>query len=182
MVGSAVPGNNVPFMKDKNYLANLFSPYVIKGTDRGPLRQSPIDLSALLREMTILAKNRASFGRFAVAFLGLAVCVFAWGLQYKLSLYDPPQASSHQVPQAKLLSKDQWSPSPGGLRASMVTSPSGIWAEQLYTMLFAFLLALGAESALSHRQKHRDGSKPWLAWSSASLSAFFFRPPPSAIA
>jgi hypothetical protein len=50
------------------------------------------------------------FGRFGrLAFLGLAICVFAWGLQYKLSLYDPPQAASHQIPKAKLLSRDEQS-------------------------------------------------------------------------
>jgi hypothetical protein len=38
----------------------------------------------------------------ALAFLGL--CVFAWGLKYKLSLYDPPHSISHHMPAAKLLS------------------------------------------------------------------------------
>src|ERR1035437_7135880 len=45
----------------------------------------------------------------SLAFLGLAFCVFAWGLQYKLSLYDPPQTASHQIPKAKLLSRDEQS-------------------------------------------------------------------------
>ena len=44
-----------------------------------------------------------------LAFLGLGFCVFAWGLQYKLSLYDPPQTASHQIPRAKLLSRDEQS-------------------------------------------------------------------------
>ena len=132
--------------------------------------------------MTVLGKTRTTLGRLTVAFLGLAICVFAWGLQYKLSLYDPPQASSHQVPLAKLLSKDQWSPSPSDACASDVTASSLVLAEQLCVMSFSLLLTLGAENVLSSGQKHRDGARPWLAWSSASLSAFFFRPPPSAIA
>jgi hypothetical protein len=37
----------------------------------------------------------------------LSLLVFAWGLGYKLSLYDPPQAVSHKIPQAKLLSKNE---------------------------------------------------------------------------
>src|ERR1035441_7618159 len=45
----------------------------------------------------------------SLAFLGLAFCVFAWGLQYKLSLYDPPQTTSHQIPKAKLLSREEQS-------------------------------------------------------------------------
>lgn len=43
----------------------------------------------------------------SLAFLGLAVFVFTWGLQYKLSLYDPPKSVSHQIPQAKLISEDE---------------------------------------------------------------------------
>ncbi|MES2222967.1 MAG: hypothetical protein V4587_18600, partial [Acidobacteriota bacterium] len=39
--------------------------------------------------------------------LGLAVAVFTWGLQYKLSLYDPPQAITRNMPRAKLLSADE---------------------------------------------------------------------------
>ena len=35
-----------------------------------------------------------------LASLGLAVCVFAWGLQYKLSLYHLPQAASQRIQQA----------------------------------------------------------------------------------
>jgi hypothetical protein len=34
----------------------------------------------------------------------LATCIFAWGLSYKLSLYDPPHAVSRHMPAAKLLS------------------------------------------------------------------------------
>jgi hypothetical protein len=33
----------------------------------------------------------------------LGICVFAWGLRYKLSLYDPPHSLSHRMPAAKLL-------------------------------------------------------------------------------
>lgn len=44
-----------------------------------------------------------------LACVALAFCLFAWGLQYKLSLYDPPQAASHHIPTAKLLSKNELS-------------------------------------------------------------------------
>src|ERR1019366_10438930 len=46
-----------------------------------------------------------------LACAALAFCLFAWGLQYKLSLYDPPQAASHHVPTAKLLSRNEQSSS-----------------------------------------------------------------------
>jgi hypothetical protein len=48
------------------------------------------------------------FGLFgSLAFLGLGICVFGWGLGYKLSLYDQSQTPSHQIPNAKLLSRDE---------------------------------------------------------------------------
>lgn len=40
-----------------------------------------------------------------LAFLGL--CVFAWGLKYKLSLYDPPHSISRHMPAAKLLAGNE---------------------------------------------------------------------------
>ena len=53
-----------------------------------------------------------SFSRMGTpACIGLAFCLFTWGLQYKLSLYDPPEAASHHVPTAKLLSKNEQSSS-----------------------------------------------------------------------
>lgn len=33
----------------------------------------------------------------------LGVCVFVWGLDYKLSLYEPPHSMAHHMPEAKLL-------------------------------------------------------------------------------
>src|SRR5579863_3285602 len=44
-----------------------------------------------------------------LALLGLGFCVFTWGFQYKLSLYDPPQTASHPVPMAKMLSRNEQS-------------------------------------------------------------------------
>ena len=38
-----------------------------------------------------------------LALVLLGFCVFAWGLRYKLSLYQPPRVT-HSMPEAKLLS------------------------------------------------------------------------------
>jgi hypothetical protein len=38
------------------------------------------------------------------ALFGLALSVFVWGLEYKISLYEPPP---HQIPTAKLLSRNE---------------------------------------------------------------------------
>lgn len=40
---------------------------------------------------------------FAFGLVLLGVCVFAWGLRYKLSLYAPPHSVARRIPAAKLL-------------------------------------------------------------------------------
>jgi hypothetical protein len=40
---------------------------------------------------------------FAFGLVLLGVCVFAWGLRYKLSLYSPPHSIARCMPAAKLL-------------------------------------------------------------------------------
>jgi hypothetical protein len=35
------------------------------------------------------------------------MCVFAWGLRYKLSLYDPPHSITRHMPAAKLLTGNE---------------------------------------------------------------------------
>ncbi len=52
---------------------------------------------------TSIRVSRPSFRLLAFGLALLGLCVFAWGLKYKLSLYDPPHAISHHMPAAKLL-------------------------------------------------------------------------------
>ena len=47
--------------------------------------------------------NRSGLRTLAFGLVVLGLCVFAWGLKYKLSLYDPPRATSHHMAEAKLL-------------------------------------------------------------------------------
>jgi hypothetical protein len=64
-----------------------------------------IEFEATVNHLFLKSRLSSLCGLFI--YTALAICVFTWGLQYKLSLYDPPQATSHQVPQAKLLSKNE---------------------------------------------------------------------------
>ena len=111
------------------------------------------------------------------AFLGLAICVFAWGLQYKLSLYDPPQAVSHQIPRAKLLSRDELSStaeSPLVIRTK--TSATVIYTTPA-TIILIFLSAIsllnppvsGKLEKQANRLSHLHR---------AVLNTLFVRPPP----
>ena len=135
------------------------------------------DLKLGLVTVHSFGKSRRS-GFFGIlAFLGLAVCVFSWGLQYKLSLYDPPQAASHQIPSAKLLSKNEQSremDSPRVVRTRtsakvIYTAPTGIF---LILMLVPSIMHL---QTAGQRLKRVSGSRhPRRVF----LSTPFVRPPP----
>ncbi len=112
-----------------------------------------------------------------LATLGLAVCVFAWGLQYKLSLYDSPQTGSQRIQQAKLLSKNEQS----GIAESPLVVGAKTFPGVSYTVptvVFLILLlplsifdpqASGlAEQRTSHSWHLRRGL----------FNIFFVRPPP----
>ena len=104
------------------------------------------------------------------------MCVFTWGLQYKLSLYDPPQAVSHQIPQAKLLSRDQQSyvrQSP--ILQSETGSDKATIA--LFSLLF-FLVLLDAPWRLAQPRRSLDRNAPVRSPNHANVASLFFRPPP----
>jgi hypothetical protein len=112
-----------------------------------------------------------------LASLGLAVCVFAWGLQYKLSLYDPPQAASHRIPQAKLLSRNERAgiaECPVVVRTKTSTRVSYIVPT---AVLFFLLLALNILNLPASRQRNHRTSSVWRLHSGL-FNIFFVRPPP----
>jgi len=124
--------------------------------------------------------NRRALSWVTFAFLLLVLSIFTWGLEYKLSLYDPPQSTSHQMAQAKLLSKDQ--DEQAAVANSLLRSPPkaspqarNAFISSVFVLSFMVLLSLGA---LSEPHEGRDSDRPWHVCSGASLNAFFFRPPP----
>jgi hypothetical protein len=121
---------------------------------------------------------RPRFCRLTFVFIGLAICVFTWGLQYKLSLYYPKHSTYHQLPEAKLLSKDEQPAATEGLLMTSVKPPQDIVHGALFTLtLFVWLFGLLPISGAAQTGPER--SRPWLQSLSASLNAFFFRPPPT---
>jgi hypothetical protein len=112
-----------------------------------------------------------------LATLGLAGCVFAWGLQYKLSLYDLSQAASHQIPQAKLLTGNERS---GIAETPLVfrTKTSTTVSYTVPTAVFFFLLlAPSIFNQKESRQRKQHTSRSWHL-GRGLLSIFFVRPPP----
>jgi hypothetical protein len=127
----------------------------------------------------VLRITETSLSRLAFLFLGLAISVFTWGLQYKLSLYDPPQAVSHQIPEAKLLSKNEQTIE----TRHPILDVSGASAKAVQLILSSIFLLISLALNLLHApasvDRERDAQLPWHVERFASMSTFFFRPPPS---
>ena len=112
-----------------------------------------------------------------LAFLGLSVCVFTWGLQYKLSLYDPPQAASHQIPQAKLLSRNEQSGSTGSPLVVQSKTSTRVSYSVPTAVFFVLLLALSILNPQTSGQREERASRSWHLHRGLS-NIFFVRPPP----
>ncbi|WP_446741682.1 hypothetical protein [Silvibacterium acidisoli] len=127
--------------------------------------------------MTSASKKRRFASWFVFTFLGLAMAVFAWGLAYKLSLYDPPQAVSRQMPQAKLLSREQ-QPSVE-MKASVQPDPPDslktLGPDANLALLLACVSLLAGSAFLIRLQSSELRFRPRLV---LALSHIFFRPPP----
>jgi hypothetical protein len=125
-------------------------------------------------------KYRPRFCRLSFVFIGLAISVFTWGLQYKLSLYYPQHSTYHQVPEAKLLSRNEQPTATDGLKMSSAKDPAGPVGGGLFTLtLFVWVLGLLPTSGASRTEP--EHTRPWLVSLSSRLNAFFFRPPPAIV-
>jgi hypothetical protein len=105
----------------------------------------------------------------------LALCVFAWGLKYKLSLYDPPHAASHHMAAAKLLSGKERTALP---LATVRLNANAVVPALLSTLVLAFFALAALE--LQARFSSRLGRPlTFVTVAGCARSApFFVRPPP----
>ncbi len=109
-------------------------------------------------------------------FIVLAACVFLWGLQYKLSLYEPAQSPSHNIPMAKLLSRNELSSTSENSSYTQAMSSAKILLPGTYVLpmiLLVFCAICLSESGVS---EFVDGPSQQLK--QALLESFFVRPPP----
>lgn len=92
--------------------------------------------------------RRDSLRALAFGLVLLGICVFAWGLRYKLSLYDPPHSAAHHMPAAKLLTGKERVEVPV---LEQYSSPNAAGPAILltFTLAFAFLRNAGRFSAAS---------------------------------
>jgi hypothetical protein len=112
---------------------------------------------------------------WAILLGALATCVFLWGLQYKLSLYDLQQTAAPHFPSANLLSKNEQS-DPVKHSLAVQTTP-----QKKFSFPASLLLGLIAVLFVCMPQTHlRARAKISSLRSTKVLQAsFFVRPPPS---
>ena len=114
-----------------------------------------------------------SLRALAPALILLGVCVFAWGLRYKLSFYSPPHSVTRRMPEAKLLLTDRSaSPAVALHRAADHVAPQSIL---LFVPLLLVLTGMnfwpGREWALERGRVYNSPLR-------FRGSSGFIRPPP----
>ncbi len=131
-----------------------------------------------LIEVNCVSSSRSARFWCSIGFAALALCVFSWGLGYKLSLYASPQSNSHLFPQAKLLSKNErivreQIPLTDNSVPPLPAAPEVL---PLWGMLpFAALLLKTATSRLWELETKTCCHLRRRSW----LNSFFPRPPPN---
>jgi len=118
---------------------------------------------------------RRSYTLNVMGMLLLAVAVFAWGLHYKMSLYNTSNGLTASVPHAKLLSeKERPEPDVASIRPESTQDRSPV----SYTIfLFASIIcSLVAAVTIQIRSQFLDKGSHQQRF--AALDFFSFRPPP----
>jgi hypothetical protein len=131
--------------------------------------------SCLPTMMKHIPETRRQWSVLGFCLIALALAVFVWGLSYKLSLYDPPQASSHRMVAAKLLSNRERPETAKGEFQQASTAPS-VFADCAFPLLFLPLLPAGKARPVWTLLR-RANSRKRLGF--VLIPHYFFRPPPS---
>jgi hypothetical protein len=113
----------------------------------------------------------------ALGILLVALAVFGWGLQYKVSLYQASGASPNASPHANLLSqKERLTPSRasdiGVLEPSTAYASFGLPAILLVVLVLAFF-------SMEFQTRSTMGAAIACGRKTAASSFFSFRPPPA---
>jgi hypothetical protein len=125
--------------------------------------------------MKVKARRMQVSAALGIAFLALAV--FGWGLQYKLSLYDQSSDLQNSIPHAKLLSQKERPASSTaiGLIGSNTPQPR-LPASCL--VLFVGIALLGSSAVQFSWARNRVLVSYSAQQRSAASNYFAFRPPP----
>lgn len=117
--------------------------------------------------------------RLSILLATLGMCVFLWGLAYKLSLYETHEPSIHQIPEAKFLSRNEDPSATDALRHCL----SGLLKPTGSVLLISIIAFCRGFEAPSPKVVYRDLvlKQPPASPLNRSLTRFFFRPPPGLI-
>ncbi|HTV04684.1 MAG TPA: hypothetical protein VME86_04895 [Acidobacteriaceae bacterium] len=124
--------------------------------------------------MQLTPKNSRTWNIVVLSILALALAVFAWGLRYKLSLYDSAPPSVNHVAAAKLLSNRE-RPADTALLVERAITPSLVALCVTFTIFAGLLLDPGRHSRWT-LQRVQNSQHRLIPLTSQQL---FFRPPPS---
>lgn len=115
--------------------------------------------------------------RLSILLVALGMCVFFWGLGYKLSLYETHQASFHQIPEAKLLSHNEDRNAVEGVRVCLVKAEVRHQSSPSAPVILLWLLSVAALRA-NREWLCFSNLRPWCLSLDLIRNALYFRPPP----
>lgn len=118
--------------------------------------------------------NRHIPAQLILGLIGLSLLVFAWGLGYKLSLYDSPQSESHKIQQAKLLSENERAFVAQSPLLSDMSAPPVVLSGVLLFLVLAHRVLNAPVSSL----RDSNVNRLWRLHYRTGLSFFFALPPP----
>ena len=116
--------------------------------------------------------------RMSMLLVVLGMCVFFWGLGYKLSLYDVHESRIHRIPEAKLMSRNEDPNATDSVRLFLAGTTSLELVSSGTFAVLIFLIGSLARPNLGLERLSSALSTPFCPRSAAILSAFFLRPPP----
>lgn len=122
--------------------------------------------------------NRHIPAQLILGLIGLSLLVFAWGLGYKLSLYDSPQSESHKIQQAKLLSENERVLVAQSLLLSDTKAAPELIPAALSGVLLFLVLARCVLNAPVSSLRDANVNRLWRLHYRTGLSFFFALPPP----
>ena len=124
--------------------------------------------------MQLTPKNSRTWNIFAFSILALGIAVFAWGLKYKLSLYESAAPPAHHVMVAKLLSNRE-RPADTVVQVERATTPFLTVLLTAFALFGCFRLNLQRQA----RWTLQSVINPQRRRIPQATRQIFFRPPPA---
>jgi len=124
---------------------------------------------------TRLRKQSPALRALALGLAVLGLCVFAWGLRYKLSLYDPPHPGSHPMAAAKLLTGNERRALPA-VEPRLVADSASLAFLTVFVFAAVVFKQTRVAPALAHFLLSPAGRR--IVPVRVPCSTFFTRPPP----